>query len=222
MMKYWADTVPESWAYSAASRFDCPPEVPRETFIYRDRVDVYEDSTFVSVWNSYRSHRIMVLSIMIECISQLWSHSRDSPLQEGAAALQATQELVDDICASVPYQLGTKLEGGPLDQTSAEYPYTGATKSSAEQRRAMVSLGGWNLLEPLKSALAAANLRRGQREWIKGQLQRIGRIYNVRNGANRLPPVMFECRKATVFAGDGADNCQAACNDGDEIRKWVF
>lgn len=215
MMQDWADSVPESWAYSAASGFDCPPMGPRETFVYRGRIDIYQDHTFVSVWNSYRSNRIMVLSILVECISRLRSHVEDALLREGFAALQAIQELADDICASVPYQLGTKLAGGPFDQTSAEYPYLGGSKSSTDQRRAVASLGGWNLLEPLKSAVGVTSLRRGQREWIMGQLERIGQIYSVPKRSAR-PPQVAEGGKAVGTNGDAADKCQASvspCND---------
>ena len=216
MMRSWAESVPESWNYHAASGFDCPPGLHREAFIYQERVDVYEDHTFVNVWNSYRSNRIMVLSITLKCISRLWSSVGDAPFQEGSDALQAIQELIDDICASVPYQLGTKIDGGPFDQTSVEYPYVGLHKIPAEQRRAAASLGGWNLLEPLKSILGVANLRQGQREWVGGQLRRIGKIYNVPSRWDRPP----QAAPAKAVVAREMDQCHAPVTPCNTDGKW--
>lgn len=199
-MKLWADSVPEHWAYHPASGFDCPADMPRETFVYGDQIDIYSDHTFVSVWNAYRSNRIMILSITLDCLSWLQPragvgeeiHMDDATAslqEEPARSLQTIQSLVDDICGSVPYQLGTKLHGGPFDLSTAEYPYLGTAKPSLAHRRAAASLGPWNLLEPLRSAHRAAGLRPGQAEWIDAQLTRIRRIYSVPNRKKWPPPM---------------------------------
>lgn len=95
--------------------------------------------------------------------------------------------MADDICASVPFALGTKAVAGGRGMGGSgdgvEYPYVSSqagSKASPEHRRAAVALGGWHLLDPLKSVLKMQGegvLREGQLEWVQGQMERIGRIY---------------------------------------------
>ena len=67
----WAISVPSEWKFSATDNFELPKTVPRETFVYEDRVDVYEDLFVAGIWNSYRVNRIKVLSIVCDCIDAL-------------------------------------------------------------------------------------------------------------------------------------------------------
>ena len=67
----WAISVPPEWKFTATDKFELPKTVPRETFVYEDRVDVYEDLFVAGHWNSYRINRINVLSIVCDCIDAL-------------------------------------------------------------------------------------------------------------------------------------------------------
>ena len=67
----WAISVPREWKFTATDNFELPKSVPRETFIYKDRVDVYEDLVVAGIWNTYRVNRIKVLSIVCDCIDAL-------------------------------------------------------------------------------------------------------------------------------------------------------
>lgn len=106
------------------------------------------------------------------------------PLSREAArivtAINKVQELVDDICGTVPFNLGTKTFGGPTDRKEVKYPDDGTTKPSDDYRRSASGLGGWFLMEPLKTAAHAIALREGQQEWILKQIERIQRIYTIR------------------------------------------
>lgn len=102
-----------------------------------------------------------------------------------------TQEMVDDICASVPYALGTKTFGGPGERDGVEYPYNGTQKASEDHRRAATALGGWHLLEPFKTSLKANCLGEGQKEWVKAQMARIWRIYSLQ-AAEGAAEAMYE------------------------------
>lgn len=92
------------------------------------------------------------------------------------------QKLADDVCGSVPFCLGSKMCAGTDDKPSVEYPYT-TFKASKAHRRSAAGVGGYNLVEPfhepLKSVLGVPSLRAGQKEWILGQLARIGRLYSM-------------------------------------------
>ncbi|KAL8717037.1 MAG: hypothetical protein Q9181_008363 [Wetmoreana brouardii] len=96
------------------------------------------------------------------------------------AAILKVQEMCDDICGSVPFNLGTKTYGGPSDKAETRYPDDGVNKPSSDYRKSAAGLGGWFLMEPLKTAAKAICLREGQQDWILRQIERIQRIYTIR------------------------------------------
>ncbi|MCJ1467532.1 hypothetical protein MMC07_006157 [Pseudocyphellaria aurata] len=179
----WAESVPEEWAWYPASGFDCPAGKPREHFVYEDRIDFYGEPNIAKAWNSYRSRRMMILFTILDCIFQLETSCDDDLSYHATDSVKVMRELVDDVCASVPYLFGTKTFGGTGDRTGVEYPYYGARKLSAEHRRAAASLGAWSLIEPLRTSLSAVGLPKNQKEWMTRQLIRISIAYNVKGPA---------------------------------------
>jgi len=173
----WPKSLPEEWQSNPADAFDCPTNTSKAAFIYNDKKDVYIDLWIQSIWNQYRSARIKVQTIILDCIAWLNTPYEHQWYWRAVYAKMITQEMGDDICASVPFALGTKTTGGPGDRDGIEYPYAGSQKVSEEHRRAASALGGWHLLEPLRTSLRTNCLRDGQRQWIMGQMQRIRRIY---------------------------------------------
>lgn len=176
----WAQSVPPEWNKVPARGFEVPPNVARERFMYQERVDVYLDVFVVQVWNFYRASRIKVLTIMVECFATLGIPSHGPLERKKQEVLKDLQDLVDDICGSIPYHLGTKMVPGILDDPSVEYPYINA-KVSKEHRQAIAASGGWSLIEPyngpLKAAMEAPCTRKGQREWLNMQLTRLAELY---------------------------------------------
>ena len=188
----WAETLPESWEWTPADHFDLPPaSVSRDAYIYKDRKDIYLDLWVESIWNAYRSARVKVQTIILDCITWLGKSSEQQWYWRAVYARMITQEMVDHICASVPYALGTKTFGGPGDREGVEYPYNGTQKASEDHRRAAAALGGWHLLEPLKTSLNTTCLRDGQEDWVKAQMARIWRIYSLQAAEGNMDP-MYE------------------------------
>lgn len=185
----WAQTVPADWTWYPATGFDCPLDKPRELFVYKDRIDFYGEPNMAKVWNLYRSRRMMILFTILDCVCQLGPSYDDNLFSHAKDSLKIMKELVDDICASVPYLFGTKTFGGPGDRACFEYPYHGTTKLSADHRRMSAALGAWSLLEPLQTSLSAVGLRKGQKEWIIGQISRIGHTYQLRGPSIALKDV---------------------------------
>ena len=174
----WPESLPEDWKASPADHFDYPfGDAPKSAFVYDDKMDVYIDLWVQSIWNQYRSARIKIQIIILDCISWLDTAYEHQWYWRAVYANMITQEMADDICGSVPFALGTKTSGGPGDRDGVEFPYVGAQKASEEHRRAASALGGWHLLEPMRSSLNTSSLREGQKEWIIDQMQRISRIY---------------------------------------------
>lgn len=182
-MGAWPESLPEDWQWVRADGIDLPVgPAPKAAFVYTEnwaRVDTYLDLWVMSVWNQYRSARIKIQCIVLDCIDWLGTVYEAQWYWRSVYAKMITQEMTDDICASVPFALGTKTLGGPGERDGVEYPFVGKGKVGDEHKRAAAAMGGWHLLDPLKSALQAKSLRDGQREWMTGQMERIGRIYNL-------------------------------------------
>ena len=192
LIEAWTSSLPEDWKFTPADHFELPSaSVARDAYIYKDRKDIYLDLWVESIWNAYRSARVKVQTIILDCIAWLGPSYEHQWYWRSVYAKMITQEMVDDICASVPYALGTKTFGGPGDREGIEFPYNGTKKVSEDHRRAAAALGGWHLLEPLKASLKAKCLAEGQEEWIKAQMARIWRIYSLQAAEGNADP-MYE------------------------------
>ena len=176
----WTRTLPGDWKFVATDKFELPIGYPKHHFVYQDRIDVYTDLSVATTWNSYRVTRLRVLAIILSCIAVLPEPLTDALRSQTLVAMGSLQELVDDICGSVPFHLGTKIHPGLDDRPGVEYPYI-TSKAGQELRRSCAGLGGWELIkphyEPLKNALTVNALSDGQEQWIIEQLSRIGRLY---------------------------------------------
>ena len=175
-LQEWADTVPQTWSYCPATGIQCPIDVPREAFVYQDRMDFYEDVNMANVWNTYRTNRIWVHRVILACLARQDFHLKMHEVVQSAR--QTTQELVDDICASVPFHLGTKMLGDTRDRDEVQYPHRDGSYLGRAQRQACAAFGGWYLIDVLKTCLTVEGLRQGQKEWIRGQMKRIGILYS--------------------------------------------
>ncbi|KAF6232100.1 hypothetical protein HO173_009694 [Letharia columbiana] len=190
----WPESLPEGWKWTSADHFDLPPaSVSRDAYIYKDRKDIYLDLWVESIWNAYRSARVKVQTIILDCIAWFDKPFEHQWYWRAVYARMMTQEMIDDMCASVPYALGTKTFGSPGDREGIEYPYNGTQKACEDHRRAAAALGGWHLLEPMKTSLKTRTecLREGQREWVKSQMARIWRIYSLQTAEGNANP-MYE------------------------------
>ena len=185
----WPESLPQEWMWDSAEHFELPASLPRNAYIYKDRKDVYIDLWVASVWNTYRSARVKVQTIILDCIDWLGPQFEQQWYWRAIYAKMITQEMVDDLCASVPFALGTKTMCVPGDRDGVEYPYNGTKKASEDHRRSATALGGWHLLEPMKTSLKTKDLREGQKDWVKTQMGRIWRIYSLHAGEGNADPM---------------------------------
>lgn len=147
-------------------------------------MDIYYDIHMAGVWNFYRTKRIIVLSIVLDCIAA-FNQAFNNTLQDlKLVAIHKLQELADDICGTVPLILGTRMHLGLKGGPDIEYPYANNQKVTEGHRRSAVHVGGWKLIEPHNQPLTTvANipyLREGQKEWLLAQYARILRIYQIK------------------------------------------
>ncbi|KAL8824221.1 MAG: hypothetical protein Q9170_008222, partial [Blastenia crenularia] len=176
----WPDTVPDDWWWKPSHSFDNLPSHESRLFVYNRRVDIYHDIWVASIWNSYRTTMLMIQYTILQTLGFLNPPPLSSDAIQIVTAINKVQSLIDDICASVPFNLGTKTFGGPNDRKEVRYPDDGINKPSNDYRKAAAGLGGWFLLEPLKLAAHAISMRDGQKDWILRQIERIQRIYTIR------------------------------------------
>ena len=216
-LKDWAQWVPPEWKWTTAERFEIPESLSRRDFVYDNSVDVYLDLHVAQIWNFYRATRIKVLIIALECHNTVSEASLGRLAIEKQEVVEDLQSLVDDICGTIPFNLGTRTIPGYTDYPDVEYPYT-KTKASREHRHSAAASGGWALIEPYSEPLPVAIevpcTRPGQREWLMTQLSRISELYNV------VPLVAMMKQKIRrnsnpLLIGNATIPQQASCRDID-------
>lgn len=176
----WPGSVPDDWRWRTSHTFDNLPSHERRLYTWDHRADVYHDIWVASIWNSYRGTMLKIQYMTLQALGMLNPRPLSRLALKIVTAINRVQELVDDICGSVPFNLGSKTFGGPSDRREVQYPDDGMTKPSSDYRKSAAGLGGWFMLEPLKIAAKAICLRDGQQEWILKQIERIQRIYTIK------------------------------------------
>ncbi|KAL6714767.1 hypothetical protein ACLMJK_008192 [Lecanora helva] len=219
----WPYSLPEDWKSIPADGFDFPLGFPKAAFVYNDKKEMYLDLWVQSIWNQYRSARIKIQTLILDCIAWLDNDFEHQWYWRAIYAKMITQEMADDICASVPFALGTKTQGLPGERDGIEYPYIGTQRVSEEHRRAASALGGWHLLEPMRTCLraSAGSLRDGQTEWIVLQMQRISRIYALQSqpSTGTPSPVPPATDATTTTKSDKASPAVGAASSSAEVMS---
>lgn len=165
----WPLFVPQDWIPMQVAADNVPKSVVDAGF-YGNSCAIYPDIMICSTWNEWRVARLMVLGLIARIDHK---ESKDQ-------AVTAIQELVDGICASVPFSLGDRTQPGNMYGSRVEYPsLPGKPMSKAHQTTAS-AYGGWYLFAPLQETIKIAmHLRSGQRDWLYGQLMRLAKMYDV-------------------------------------------
>ncbi|MCJ1384639.1 hypothetical protein MMC17_007757 [Xylographa soralifera] len=174
---HWADSVPQQWNPSPAE--DTSPAALAKFQAYGGRMDIYPEVWVVSIWNSYRILHIAVQEIIACCAVfhgtiDSMPDSTDYRIQDHT---EVGQRLVNDICASVPYCLGSRVKheaGSEID-----YPFASGSCITNDHRKAAKALGGWFVLGSLNACLGVRGIEEGQLRWIRSQLSRVKGFYNL-------------------------------------------
>jgi hypothetical protein len=118
-------SVPPLWGYTTV-KVPMIDGKPITQAVWGDRYHIYHSISASSMWNSYRSARVIIQELIIDTVRDLESSGNNdvgSP-QRNSLSSQARQtalQLVEDICASVPYNLGMEIEDfGHFDSSDLE------------------------------------------------------------------------------------------------------
>jgi len=135
------------------------------------KVDVYSDMWLANMWNYLRLTRLLISGAIVRCAAWMCSPVDYRTTPEYAQSARLSVDIVTDIIASVPYQLGWSLDG----------------RTDPESKNSM-ALGGVFSMFHLFSAGNMDYISDAQRKWVKGRLIYIATTYGI-NQARSLSTV---------------------------------
>ncbi|TKA79206.1 hypothetical protein B0A49_03191 [Cryomyces minteri] len=195
-LRRWEETLPGLWDYLTVAVVTSVPEDLENSETWSGPIHIYEDMHIASVRNNQRVSRIFCQSIIMGCLAWLspGKYRTDERLE---AARYTVQNMVDNICASVPFHLGFDLRDRLLQ--------TGQDESAAQ------AVGGYFLLWPLFVAASMDCVSTEQRVWLQGRLSKVAGIYGLDqrqlvNAANQhtltSEPVFEDAHVELAVVGD--------------------
>lgn len=172
----WPKTLPLHWLPIRVFKDIIPQEVV-DAGLYGDSCEIYPDVMICSIWNDWRVARLKVLCL----IARLCLVSTVDGGETGAHKISEIQQLVDGICDSIPFCLGSRTEPVPLYEAKVVYPGLKGRLNCREHQKTASAYGGWYLFSPFKMTMELGPyISKGQQEWLRSQLYRLARMYDVK------------------------------------------
>ncbi|KAI9732213.1 MAG: hypothetical protein M1834_004310 [Cirrosporium novae-zelandiae] len=173
----WSFSLPSSWLPIKVFDVNIPDSV-KQAGLYGKTCDVYLDIWMATSWNHHRQSRIIIQSIILQCISLL---PAASTLYSPQLTRSVIQEMADGICDSVPFLLGNRTRFGSTGQEIETI--------LPEHQKSATDLGGWLFLVTLKRMVEdRLPLREGQYDWMQQQLERLEKIFFIRKNESSSTP----------------------------------
>ena len=164
----WCDQVPPGFDYTSKWLCQCgESNSPHGEDVYPKRLDMYHDAIVANTWNRWRTARIHLLVIIMQCASA--TREGEGPLDnvpDYVDAMTKAQILVDDVCSSVPYTLQNL-------QDMSDYPHAAGATIRLKQWKTADPWFSFLLMQHLKIASEVVNVPETQRQWMKEYLARI-------------------------------------------------
>ncbi|KZL80607.1 c6 zinc finger protein [Colletotrichum incanum] len=162
----WARTVPTTWSYTAAMNAN---DLASSDFTPR-QVHRYPNIYIARVWNFYRVSRLIIQSLLTRAISWMSTSMDLNDFDEGGQIEKSSMELVNDICASVPFLLGYDLTKMKLPSTSGGSKQERTSRSGIE-KNGPARNGRFSLIWPLHISCSSSSVPQAQRDWMRMQLR---------------------------------------------------
>ncbi|KAH8803513.1 hypothetical protein F5884DRAFT_805746 [Xylogone sp. PMI_703] len=174
------DSALEIWATENPYSYDTVPLKTRSNSVFADYYHVYPSIQTATTWNSYRSVRIILNSLLLPQIEHLINED-PIPIEDNFRdPLSASNkyrtfilrsrnilvELAQEICASVPFYLG--------DSTLSD------TGSNCLHSPTPCAAGGYFLLWPLFVAACTSMVSEVMRTWVIEQLKMITDVMGIK------------------------------------------
>ncbi|PLB34886.1 DUF3433 domain-containing protein [Aspergillus candidus] len=172
----WTSGLPAHWMPVQSTTI---PASILAAGVFSNRCDCYSDLWIASTWNFYRDSRIVIHNIILHCLRMLPPDSET--LQRIEFSSSTIRTLATDICASVPFFLGSQMVSVPMNMVPSndvEYPVAENRPVIAAHQQTAPLLGGWFVRSYLES-LSSPDLGLDEElvGWMRGQMERILKIY---------------------------------------------
>ncbi|KAI8965534.1 hypothetical protein F5Y11DRAFT_294155 [Daldinia sp. FL1419] len=169
----WMRNVPDEWRFRTVAWEDHVPNGDySKAEVFPGRVDVYQDFYITSVWNTSRTARLVLASLVVRCAAWISSPGDYRTTPEYATAARTCVDTITDIIASVPYQLGWHLRKDRrhyVPQHQRQQPGFACGEEDSPK-----ALAGYFLTWPLICVHSQDYTTDAQRAWIHGRLRFIG------------------------------------------------
>jgi hypothetical protein len=140
-------TAPPSWSYKTVNVPLVDGE-PINNAVWGDSYHVYRNLSVSGVWNNARSARLLMHELILDTVKSLEASSpENSNLHQqrilAAQSRQIGKQLVDDICASVPFHMDVDTENydwGNSGQETGRETYASSTWDGASSSFLMTPL----------------------------------------------------------------------------------
>jgi len=131
----WDAELPAEWRPVTVTGPECiAHSIPR----YTEHALIYSAICAGIAWNKYRVAFIRVHLFLLSL------SSRDE--MSISKSKQMIQQAIDDICASVPYFLGDRVDPGPIADRGVRYPCEDGEELPGRHWRDGTAMGGYQLL----------------------------------------------------------------------------
>ncbi|KAL4970156.1 DUF3433 domain-containing protein [Aspergillus stella-maris] len=151
----WTQSLPKHWDSVPAAYF---PQSVREAGSFEGRCDCYSDLWVAETWNHYRTFRLTIQNIITHCLLLL--PSRELEIEATATTIR---QLATDICASVPFYLGSQTGSMQITDKRVEYPSSDANQTPL---KTAPLVGGWFIRPSLESLCALESLPEDILAWM--------------------------------------------------------
>jgi hypothetical protein len=167
--------APSAWSYTIA-KVPTAHSATLACHIWGPTYHIYKSIAASSMWNNYRCARILIQELILDTLDDISASTERNIAfpQRHALELQCRQtalQLVEDICASVPFSLGSEME---MEMASNKSAGSAAANNPASAGVAISGSGGLTLMWPLLVAANSGVAPKDLRDWIAGSLNKIG------------------------------------------------
>lgn len=158
------------------------------------KVDMFSDIWIANMWNGARVARLFISGIILRCTAWICSPVDYRTTPEYATSVRLCADLVTDIIASIPYQLGCRMGADGVLRGRNE---SGSLSPGENDLTSSKAIGGFFCMWPLFSVSNTDYVTDLQRQWAKGRLRYVSETLGMNqakvlsNYALRLPSMII-------------------------------
>ncbi|KAI1338099.1 hypothetical protein F5Y15DRAFT_131226 [Xylariaceae sp. FL0016] len=171
----WMKNVPEDWNYTTVAWEDNVPNGDySKAEVFPGRVDIYRDFWIASIWNSARTVRLILASLIVRCAAWVCAPVDYRTTPEYATAARTCVDMITDIIASVPYNLGWHFNRPHIIHKANLGGFACGEEDTSK------GLAGYFLTWPLTCVNGQDYTTDAQRAWVLGRMRYIGSSMGVK------------------------------------------